>query len=102
MFENYQGAKMTEFSEWLEWQICKSELTYQELIAMTGFTDTTIYRWCNGKTLPKLPHLIVLCEVFGKCQEKSPMQLVFEALLHIPEMKQAQKRFIKRLNNENK
>jgi predicted transcriptional regulator len=90
---NYTGNQM--FSAWLYRQLDKSEITQDELITMTGISETSIFRWFEGRHLPKLANLIVLCEVFAKCQGRSPRQLVFEALMNVAEMAHAEARWKK-------
>ena len=89
----------TEFSTWLCMQIDKSKMTQEQLVAKTGYSETSVFRWVTGKHLPKLPHLIAMCEVFAKSQKRSPRQLVFEALMHVPEMVHAEYRWKRGLAN---
>lgn len=85
------------FGQWLEKQILASGLTYEQLESKTGYSQTSIDRWFAGKHLPKLPNLIGMCEVFAAAQERSPQQLVFEALMHVPEMMNAQHRWKRKM-----
>lgn len=94
---NLQGNDM--ISTWLEKQVSLSEITHQDLADLTGISETSIHRWFSGSHLPKIPNLIVMCEVFGKCQGRSPRQMVFEALMNVSEMIHAENRWKK--NNEN-
>ena len=89
----------TEFSNWLNMQLNKSKLTQEDLMEKTGYSHTSVFRWLTGKHLPKLPHLIALCEVFAKAQQRSPRQLVFEALMHVPEMVHAEYRWKRSMAN---
>lgn len=90
----YVGNQM--LGAWLEKQVVKSGITYQELAERTGHSETSVDRWFNGKNPPKLPNLIMMCEVFGTCQGRSPRQLVFEALMNVSEMVHAEARWKKK------
>lgn len=90
----YYGNQM--LASWLERQVSKSGITYQELADLTGMSETSIDRWFKGAHPPKLANLIMLCEVFGNCQGRSPQQLVFEALMNVSEMVHAQNRWKKK------
>ena len=81
---------------WLEKQVVKSGISYQELAEKTGHSETSLDRWFSGKNPPKLPNLIMMCEVFGNCQGRSPRQLVFEALMNVSEMVHAEARWKKK------
>lgn len=89
------------FAHWLELQIDKSGLTYEQLENKTGYSATSIDRWCSGKHLPKLQYLIGMCEIFGVAQERSPRQLVFEALMHCSEMVHAEYRWKRKMEKQN-
>ena len=86
------------FANWLELQIDKSGLTYEQLSDRTGYSATSIDRWFSGKHLPKLAFLIGLCEVFAVAQQRSPRQLVFESLMHCSEMVHAEYRWKRKMN----
>ena len=86
------------FAHWLELQISKSGLTYEQLSDRTGYSPTSIDRWFSGQHLPKLPNLIGLCEVFAVSQQRSPRQLVFEALMHCSEMVHAEYRWKRKMH----
>ncbi len=86
------------FAQWLENQVTQSGISYQDLSDMTGISETSIDRWFAGRHMPKLGNLIAMCEVFGKCQDRSPQQMVFEALMHVPEMLLAQNRWKRKMN----
>lgn len=90
----YMGNEM--LAAWLESQVDKSGITYQELATRTGMSETSVDRWFKGQHLPKIPNLIMMCEVFGNCQGRSPRQLVFEALMNISEMAHAEARWKKK------
>ncbi len=85
-------------AHWLELQISKSGLTYDQLCDRTGYSATSIDRWFSGQHLPKLPNLIGLCEVFAVAQERSPRQLVFESLMHCSEMVHAEYRWKRKMH----
>lgn len=91
---NYVGNEM--LAAWLELQVAKSQITYQELAKRMGMSETSVDRWLNGHHPPKIPNLIIMCEVFGNCQGRSPRQLVFEALMNISEMVHAEARWKKK------
>ena len=86
------------FAHWLELQISKSGLTYEQLSDRTGYSPTSIDRWFSGQHLPKLQFLIGLCEVFAAAQGRSPRQLVFEALMHCSEMVHAEYRWKRKMH----
>ena len=90
----YMGNEM--IASWLELQVAKSGITYQELADLTGMSETSIDRWFKGSHVPKIANLIMMCEVFGNCQGRSPRQLVFEALMNISEMAHAEARWKKK------
>ena len=94
------GTGQTEvtFGDWIAQQMCKSGLTEKKLAVNGGMTAAAVRRWMNDERLPKLLNLIALCEVFGAKQQRRPTQLLFEALQHIPEMKNAEQRHNRRMS----
>ena len=92
------GQKEMTFGDWLAVQLSKSNLTMENLAKNGGMTKAAITNWMHDDRLPKLVNLIALCEVFGAKQERSPTQMLFEALQYIPEMKNAEKRHNRRMS----
>ena len=90
------------FAHWLELQISKSGLTYEQLSKKTGYSATSVERWFSGKYLPKLPYLIGMCEVFAAAQERSARQLVFESLMNCSEMVHAEYRWKRKMHAKQK
>ena len=92
------GQTQVTFGDWIAQQMCKSGLTEKKLAVNGGMTEAAVRRWMNDERLPKLVNLIALCEVFGARQQRRPTQLLFEALQHIPEMKNAEQRHNRRMS----
>ena len=92
------GQTQVTFGDWIAQQMCKSGLTEKKLAVNGGMTAAAVRRWMNDERLPKLLNLIALCEVFGARQQRRPTQLLFEALQHIPEMKNAEQRHNRRMS----
>ena len=92
------GQTEVTFGDWIAQQMCKSGLTEKKLAVNGGMTAAAVRRWMNDERLPKLLNLIALCEVFGARQQRRPTQLLFEALQHIPEMKNAEQRHNRRMS----
>ena len=92
------GQTQVTFGDWIAQQMCKSGLTEKKLAVNGGMTAAAVRRWMNDERLPKLVNLIALCEVFGARQQRRPTQLLFEALQHIPEMKNAEQRHNRRMS----
>ena len=91
-------TQVKTFGDWIAQQMCKSGLTEKKLAVNGGMTEAAVRRWMNDERLPKLVNLIALCEVFGAKQQRRPTQLLFEALQHIPEMKNAEQRHNRRMS----
>lgn len=84
------------FASWLSDQLSKSNLTIYSLSDKTGITVSSLENWYRGKNLPKIANLIMMCEVFGTCQGRSPRQMVFEAMMNVAEMSHAEIRWKKK------
>jgi transcriptional regulator with XRE-family HTH domain len=91
-------TQVMTFGDWIAKQMCLCKLNEKNLAIKGGMTETAVRRWMKDERLPKLVNLIALCEVFGRKLERSPTQMLFEALQYIPEMKNAEQRHKKRMS----
>ena len=92
------GQTQMTFGDWIGVQLCKSNMSVEKLAINGGMTKAAITKWMHDERLPKVLNLIALCEVFGAKQNRSPTQMLFEALQYIPEMKNAEKRHNRRMS----
>lgn len=48
-------------------KIKESNYKLNEIAEILGVTEIAIYKWCEGKSLPKIDNLIILADIF-KCE----------------------------------
>lgn len=85
---------------WLEIQMKKSNLTEKKLARKAGIGESAVIKWVKDENPPKILGFIAVCEVFATLQDRTPSQLLFEAIQHIPEMRYAEERCQKRRNRK--
>ena len=83
---------------WIELQLCKCGLSYTQLAQKAGLNEYSVRAWSRDQHLPRIDNLIMMCEVFAKYLDRRPTQLVFEMLIYLPELKNADQRWLKRSN----
>ena len=62
---SFTGGKMTNFGIWLYKEIKTKGTTQSELCAKTGISTQTISQYVNGKAIPKMQTLWLICKALN-------------------------------------
>jgi predicted transcriptional regulator len=84
------------FGIWLATHMSQSNILLIDLHNEIGIAYSVVYSWLRGDSIPRLNHLIEVCEVISKYNGQSPLDLMSAALSNFDEMIGAVRRYHKR------
>lgn len=90
------------FSAWLNKMMARNSLHIQTLADRTGLHANTIYMYLQGDFEPRMSNLILIIAVFSEIEDRSPTQIMFEAVTSLSEMQMIEDRWRRKTKRHSK
>ena len=87
---------MKGFASWLNKAMHRNSISRHSMADKAGLHINTIDKYLDGKYEPRMSNLIVLVTVISNAEDRSPTQLMFEAIMAMEEMKMVETRWRKK------
>tara|TARA_B100001113_G_scaffold332735_2_gene309992 strand:- start:375 stop:707 length:333 start_codon:yes stop_codon:yes gene_type:complete len=84
------------FSSWLNKAMHRNSISHQYMADKAGLHVNTISKYLDGAYEPRMSNLILLVAVIANKENRSPTQLMFEAVTSLEEMKMVEARWRKK------
>ena len=88
---------MKGFASWLNKAMHRNAVSTTFMADRAGLHVNTINKYLSGAYEPRMSNLIVLVTVIANKEERSPTQLMFEAITSMEEMKMVEARWRKKI-----
>ena len=88
---------MKGFSSWLNKAMHRNAISTTYMADQAGLHVNTINKYLSGAYEPRMSNLIVLVTVIANREQRSPTQLMFEAITSMEEMKMVETRWRKKI-----
>lgn len=85
------------FGLWLNKAMHRNSISCAQMGDKTGLHTNTIHKYLSGAYEPRMSNLIILVTVIANEEERSPTQLMFEAITSMEEMKMVEERWRKKI-----
>jgi len=85
------------FGSWLNKAMHRNSISTTYMADQAGLHVNTINKYLSGAYEPRMSNLIVLVTVIANKEERSPTQLMFEAITSMDEMKMVEARWRKKI-----
>ena len=85
------------FSSWLNKAMHRNSISTTYMADQAGLHVNTINKYLSGAYEPRMSNLIVLVTIIANKEERSPTQLMFEAITSMEEMKMVEARWRKKI-----
>ena len=85
------------FGLWLNKAMHRNAISCSYMADAAGLHVNTIHKYLNGSYEPRMSNLIVLVTVIANEEDRSPTQLMFEAITSMEEMKMVEQRWRKKI-----
>lgn len=87
---------MKGFASWLNKAMHRNSISRQYMSDKAGLHINTIDKYLDGKYEPRMSNLIVLVTVISNAENRSPTQVMFEAIMNMEEMRMVETRWRKK------
>ena len=91
---------MKGFASWLNKAMHRNSISTTLMADRAGLHVNTINKYLSGAYEPRMSNLIVVVTVIANKEERSPTQLMFEAVTSMEEMKMVEARWRKKIKRD--
>lgn len=88
------------FASWLNKAMHRNAVSTTYMADRAGLHVNTINKYLSGAYEPRMSNLIILVTVIANREERSPTQLMFEAITSMEEMKMVEARWRKKIKRD--
>jgi len=81
------------FSQWLNRKLASNALHKEILAERSGLHVNPINRYLKAEYEPRMTNLIAIVTVIAELEDRSPTQMMFEAVTSLQEMKMVENRW---------
>ncbi len=85
------------FGLWLNKAMHRNSISCAQMADKAGLHVNTIHKYLNGSYEPRMSNLIILVTVIANEEDRSPTQLMFEAIMSMHELKMVEARWRKKI-----